>query len=157
MFYVILKLNFLWISALELDQTFVLNRSISFPKCWMMKFSNFPENLEIKTPEFRNLYSSSFWWRKFREFIINEAICSTSSRRKPGWRFTAGSTYWCKRNPRPQSTRFIWDMGLFGDVSRYQNQHYMKMCHIENVLCVFHFGWVRARWDHENEISIWVQ
>ena len=32
-FYIVLKLNFLRFSALELDQTFVLNWPISFPKC----------------------------------------------------------------------------------------------------------------------------
>ena len=32
----------------------------------MMKFSNFYENLEIKTPELWNLCLRSFWWMEFR-------------------------------------------------------------------------------------------
>ena len=94
MFYIILKLNFLWVSALELDQTFVLNQSISFPKCWKNdEILEFRRNFLSKTPGSGNLHLRSSPWRKFWERIINEVICSTSSRRKPGWRFTAGSTF----------------------------------------------------------------
>ena len=50
------------------------------------------KKIEIETLGFRNLHLRSFPRRNFRTLIINEVICSTSSRRKPGWRFTAGST-----------------------------------------------------------------
>ena len=97
--------------------------------------------------------------KEISRVVINEVICYTSSRRKPGWRFTAGSTYWCKRNRRPKSTEFIYDMGLFEDVFDDRNHHDMKMCHLESILHVlkFHFDWVWAPGDNVNEISIWLQ
>ena len=75
-------------------QTIVLNWAASSPKCWKNdEIFEFSWKFRRKTPESGNLNLRSSPWRKFWERIINEVICSTSSRRKPGWRFTAGSTY----------------------------------------------------------------
>ena len=86
-------------------------------------------------------------------------FCSASSRRKRGWWFTAGSTYWCKRNPCPRSTEIIYNVSLFEDVLGDRNHHDMKMCNLVSFLHVLKFcsGWVWASVDDVNEISIWLQ
>ena len=93
MFYIILKFNFLWVPASELDETFVNNRAASSPKYWKNdEICEYRRKFVLKTSGSGNLHLRSSPWRKFWARIINEVICSTSSRRKPGWRFTAGST-----------------------------------------------------------------
>ena len=91
--YIVLKFNFVWVSALVFDQTFVFNSRSCSLKCWQNdEIFEVLWKSAIKTPGFGNLYLRSSPWRKFQELFINEVICSTSSRRKPSWRFTAGST-----------------------------------------------------------------
>ena len=69
------------------------NQSASTQKCWKNdEILEFQRKFVSKTPGSGNLHLRSSPWRKFWGRIINEVICSTSSRRKPGWRFTAGST-----------------------------------------------------------------
>ena len=63
--------------------------------------------------------------RKRRHLGDQEALCESSAR-KLGWRFTARLPYWCKRNPRPRSTEFIYNMGLFEDVFDDRNHYDMK-------------------------------
>ena len=47
-FYIILKLNFLWVSASVLDETLVFNSWMGSPKCWkIMKFSKRYENFNF--------------------------------------------------------------------------------------------------------------
>ena len=62
----------------------------------MMKFSNLTKIL-IKNSWIWKFTFESSSWKNFSGWIINEVICSTSSRRKPGWRFTAGSTFTPRR------------------------------------------------------------
>ena len=117
--HIVLKFNFVWVSASVLDQTCINNRGDSSPKCWKNnEIIEFSWKLGIKTHGFGNLYLRSSSWREFQELIMNEVICSTSSRRKPGWRFTAGSTYWRIGEPRPKGTATFWDFHLFEHVSR---------------------------------------
>ena len=69
------------------------NQRVSSRKCWKNdEILEFRRKFFSKTPGSGNLHLRMSPWRKFRERISNEVICSTSSRRKPGWRFTAGST-----------------------------------------------------------------
>ena len=69
------------------------NQRASSRKCWENdEIFEFRRKFLLKTPGSGNLHLRSSPCRKFWGRIINEVICSTSSRRKPGWRFTAGST-----------------------------------------------------------------
>ena len=86
----------LWmrLSALVVDETVISKCRSCSPKCWKNhEIFEFSWKFGRKTPGSGNLHLRSSLWRKFREWIINEVICSTRSRRKPGWRFTAGSTF----------------------------------------------------------------
>ena len=76
-------------------------------------------------------YHRSVMRKEWRQCALYE-----SSVRKLGWRFTARFLYWCKRNPRPKSTEFIYDLGLFEHVSRRQNLFGMKMFNYRSVLHV---------------------
>ena len=57
------------------------------------EFSNFHGNMKRNT----HGYTIQMWRAakegNFNVELYNKVTCSTSSRRKPGWRFTAGSTY----------------------------------------------------------------
>ena len=63
--------------------------------------------------------SQELWiWIVFQVGKIKEAlrkvVCSASSRRKPGWRFTAGSTYGCSwQLVRAQKIRLIYNFECF--------------------------------------------
>ena len=59
----------------------------------IMEILKFQWFFSRKSFESRNEELKSSRWRKIREGIVNNVICSTSFRRKPGWQFTAGSTY----------------------------------------------------------------
>ena len=70
------------------------NQRASTQKCWKNDENfEFRRKILSETHGSGNLHLRSSPWRKFWASIINKVICSTSLRRKPGWRFTAGSTY----------------------------------------------------------------
>ena len=87
---------------------------------------------------------------------ISAGFCSTSSRRKPGWRFTAGSTFWCNRNTRPESTEFFCDVSLFGDVFGDENHHHMQIHNIQNELCLLKPYFLDCSAWYHSEISIFI-
>jgi hypothetical protein len=60
----------------------------------IMNHFNFCEISRMLT-NFYSLIQTALGRRNFKNDIMHVADCSTSSRRKPGWRFTAGSTYGC--------------------------------------------------------------
>ena len=121
MFYIILKFNFLWVTASELDETFVNNRAASSPKSWKNdEIFKLRWNFLLKTPGSGSSHLRSSPCGKFSGRIINEVICSTSFRRKPGWRFTAGSTYRARvnwRQPGPaKNYEFSHRFKVFSDI-----------------------------------------
>ena len=97
----------------DLDRVLVMKQIVNFLKYWeMMKILENLKNLRkilfLRKSIFEclqmdiSLGDEVKWW-----------FCSTSSRRKPGWRFTAGSTYWCSSQARPKPTEFIYNMDPF--------------------------------------------
>ena len=64
--YIILKFDFVWVSALVVDQTFVFNSGSCWPKCWkMMKsFKKYKIwNFESKTFPFHIFFKNLFFWK----------------------------------------------------------------------------------------------
>ena len=111
----VLKFHFVWISASVLDQTLIINHRLCFPKCCkndvqLFFWKNMRKVCLIR--KFTVEYVRMDIYSKWMETI---GFCSTSSRRKPGWRITAGSTYgnsWIRKQERANTkwydTTQIW-------------------------------------------------
>ena len=73
-------------------------------------------------------------------------FCSTSSRRKPGWRFTAGSTYRTAVNWRHLGPAKIHDNGRYFYVFRDLSYQELLVCYIQIIYIIlkFDFVWLSA-------------
>ena len=79
--YIILKFDFVWISASVLDEIFVNNSGSCSPKCWKnYKFSNFNENSEEKLLNLE-IY---IWHARYEGNFENELQMRWSALRVPG-------------------------------------------------------------------------
>ena len=68
MFYIVVKLNFVWVSASMLDETFVNNRAASSPKYWKNnRVFEFDENLYQKRLDLENY----IWEDAMKEILWN--------------------------------------------------------------------------------------
>ena len=114
----------------------------------------------LKNQEIHFHLEISKWIHANRELSMTECrswFCSTSSRRKPGWRFTTGSTYWTAINWPSQAPANIREFCHRVCVSEKLLYYGYWFCSInfEYIILKFNFVWLSASVLDRTFINNW--